>query len=608
MIQLYIHTNVDNVQLIKTLKHDIKYYFNNHDFVGNFSHNVKRIGFMWNNKHQFIPFGDNLLVLNNYEYRWIRQEFYEFIKLFSNITIDLISVNLTHPNLILEILMIKNLLLNINININYSLKTTGCAIDPRWIMDNSNKSIKTKYFTNKIENISFNLYGNPYLHSAVILNNNIGVLFGNNSFGQLGIKEDNEYHFRYKYLNFNGSRLRNISNISCGGYHTAILLNDGKVLTCGNNDYGQLGHNNISLDYVKYQNNIILTDAISVSCGEYHTVALLTNGSIVTFGDNDSGQVGHDKKCPSIINTSHEVISMSTGSFHTVVLLKGNYVYGFGSNVFGQLGQSDYTNNIKGFFKYNSDLLDNVASVSCGSNYTAILLNNGCVLVCGNNNCGQLGTTKFKYTNELFYIRDENNHIIKNIANISCGYNHFAIILNSGKVLTCGNNNCGQLGYNNNKNNSVPKFIDSKFTSSNKIVSVFCGFSHTILLLNSGNIVSFGDNYYGQLGYDTLLNNLKYELFDHNNLSHPLNYKYSTQPKNVSFNNQVIKLSNLVIKRMDNYPHDDAKLLIKKNKQQKLNNLIMNDLKLDDLKNSNIVFLNDKNNTGKKYVVIMDKK
>ena len=34
----------------------------------------------------------------------------------------------------------------------------------------------------------------------------------------------------------------------------------------------------------------------------------------------------------------------------------------------------------------------------------------------------------------------------------------------------------------------------------------------------------------------------------------------------------------------------------------------MNDLKLDDLKNSNIVFLNDKNNTGKKYVVIMDKK
>lgn len=34
--------------------------------------------------------------------------------------------------------------------------------------------------------------------------------------------------------------------VSCGSTHTILLLNDGRIFTCGNNDYGQLGHQQLS--------------------------------------------------------------------------------------------------------------------------------------------------------------------------------------------------------------------------------------------------------------------------------------------------------------------------------------------------------------------------
>ena len=41
---------------------------------------------------------------------------------------------------------------------------------------------------------------------------------------------------------YNGYDQTNAVAVSCGGNHTAILLNTGRILTFGNNDNGQLGN------------------------------------------------------------------------------------------------------------------------------------------------------------------------------------------------------------------------------------------------------------------------------------------------------------------------------------------------------------------------------
>lgn len=67
------------------------------------------------------------------------------------------------------------------------------------------------------------------------------LCWGNASYGQLGlggIEEEIVVEPRSCDF-FSGKRL---CGVGCGRKHTAFLLDDGTVYTCGCNDLGQLGH------------------------------------------------------------------------------------------------------------------------------------------------------------------------------------------------------------------------------------------------------------------------------------------------------------------------------------------------------------------------------
>lgn len=40
----------------------------------------------------------------------------------------------------------------------------------------------------------------------------------------------------------NWSCVDEIESVACGSLHTLLVTQKGKVFSCGNNDYGQLGH------------------------------------------------------------------------------------------------------------------------------------------------------------------------------------------------------------------------------------------------------------------------------------------------------------------------------------------------------------------------------
>ena len=64
----------------------------------------------------------------------------------------------------------------------------------------------------------------------------------------------------------------NIKQISCGNWHTVGLKKDGTVVACGSNANGQC---DISA---------IPGRAVAVSCGRYHTAILLDNGQVIIKG------------------------------------------------------------------------------------------------------------------------------------------------------------------------------------------------------------------------------------------------------------------------------------------------------------------------------------
>jgi hypothetical protein len=84
------------------------------------------------------------------------------------------------------------------------------------------------------------------------------------------------------------------SAISCGQYHTIVLMTDGTIYGTGTNTSGQLGDGTTG-----NKNTLTLMTSISgktpsaISCGENHTIVLMTDGTIYGTGSNTSGQLGN---------------------------------------------------------------------------------------------------------------------------------------------------------------------------------------------------------------------------------------------------------------------------------------------------------------------------
>ena len=77
-------------------------------------------------------------------------------------------------------------------------------------------------------------------------------------------------------------QITNVKSISCGNTHTCILFNNGQVCSVGYNVDGQLGNktyndtSNSTPVYMKNPtNNENLTGVSAISCGGFHTLLLL---------------------------------------------------------------------------------------------------------------------------------------------------------------------------------------------------------------------------------------------------------------------------------------------------------------------------------------------
>ena len=227
--------------------------------------------------------------------------------------------------------------------------------------------------------------------------------------------------------------------------------------------------------------------------GFEHTITLSIDGTAHSFGRNNNGQLGlghnNDVSLPTPIPNLPQIKMISRGGLFTVCVDHEGFIWSFGNNNSGQLGTGNTTD-----FNVPQKLLEipPVLFVSCGSEHTLIITNDSNLWSCGTNCDGQLchgdkeGRSKPQKTS------------FSNISKISAGWSHSLFQNNKGEIFACGRNDLGQCGLGHfNSLQITPSLI---LNAPKNIVQFVCGHHHNLFLDSKGNVFSFGDNEYGQLG------------------------------------------------------------------------------------------------------------
>jgi alpha-tubulin suppressor-like RCC1 family protein len=358
--------------------------------------------------------------------------------------------------------------------------------------------------------------------------NSAAMAWGDNSLGELGngtaVSDD---------LAGPVSSIVDVREVAAGGLDSYALLSSGKVMSWGINDQGQLGDESFtgpdsctSADtaYACSKSPVRvkgLRNVTALAGGESHTLALLSNGTVMAWGDNVAGELGdgtssgpdlcaNSDPCstaPVPVSDLKNVVSIAAGQMSSMALLSNGTVMVWGDDRTGQLGSG----NLAGpqlcsdeyacaFTPVAVSGLHGVKAIAAGDEFDLALLSDGTVMAWGTNFYGELGNGTTTGPDIGFATpcnpTPEPVSSIDDARGIAAGGHDGLALLKGGSVVDWGYGDYGQLGDGSYDNSDVPVAVQNL----TKVVAITAGEDHNLALRRNGAVSGWGSNQSGQLG------------------------------------------------------------------------------------------------------------
>jgi len=268
--------------------------------------------------------------------------------------------------------------------------------------------------------------------------------------------------------------------VAGGGIHSMALFDSGRVICWGDNTFGKcLGTtatgqpilgiaDGQSVQHLGQE----LTDAIGISGGYEHSIAVRANGTVVAWG------FGGDGRChpPSDLNS---VVRAVAGGSHSLALRQDSTVVGWGLNDAGQcLGTSTSGAPITGApagepVRRLGVVLSGVVEIAAGFDNSLAVLSGGAVVAWGSNDSGQSSVPA-----QLPPAR-----------RVAAGWGFSAALLENGSVICWGYNAAGQclgtdaqgLPITGPTTGDAVKVRGAVLTTADDLA---CGWDHTLVMLD----------------------------------------------------------------------------------------------------------------------------
>jgi alpha-tubulin suppressor-like RCC1 family protein len=366
-------------------------------------------------------------------------------------------------------------------------------------------------------------------HSLALKSEGPVWAWGGNANGQLGIgAADTSTHATPVQVKLNSATfLTGMSLAGAGASHSlAIRKSDGSVFGWGSDSAGQLGDNSTATQQVypvqaktTASGNPVLVGITDLAGGANHTVALKSDGTVWTWGNNSSGQLGSgnttSRKLADQVKTSSSVfltgvVAISAGDNFSAALKSDGTVWAWGDNGSGQIGiGSTQTQKYAVQVKLSSgSALSGISDLACGSTHVAAVKSDGTVWTWGNNANGQLGNGTTTQAKNPVQTKINSTTFFSGGNAVAAGASHTTILKTDGTVYACGLNSSGQLSINSTTQQLyLTQAVSSAGPALSGIVDLACGANHTLVTKNDGTVSGCGLNSSGQAGYPTTSTN-----------------------------------------------------------------------------------------------------
>ena len=297
----------------------------------------------------------------------------------------------------------------------------------------------------------------------------------------------------------------------------------GTVFIWGNGDLGQLGLGSRYMTREKPYPLNALTERkpVDVIAGSIHNIVLtVTDGGPYTWGCNDHGALGRpsnsiehpeeederDDHIPCVIPglTDVDIVMAAAADNASMVLTSEGRVYGWGT-FRGPDGVLGFSPEVR--IQTTPVLIEwlgakKVVAIACGADHVLALTDNGEVWSWGNGTNMQLGRRpgdpRLRRAKNFLY--PERVPGLRNIKMIGCGWYHSMAVDDRNRLWTWGANNMFQCGIQHVEAIVPTPIHVTTMDGKGRIIKVDGGEHHTIVLMDTGDIYTFGRGDSGELG------------------------------------------------------------------------------------------------------------
>jgi len=290
---------------------------------------------------------------------------------------------------------------------------------------------------------------------------------------------------------------------SAGADHSLVIMRDGSLWSWGRNTYGQLGIGD-PRPYSNPRKLAFNADVRDLASGWNHSVIIDGNGKVWAFGYNYAGELGDGtgarQSAPvGAVGLSIGGKEVAAGEHFSVALMSNGSVFAWGVEWGGRLGNgtglaSNIPVPVSGLGSGSG-----ISKIAAGAGHAFALKNDGTLWAWGSNGAGALGdgTTADRTTPILI-------ETIRDVVAISAGQSHSVALRADGTVWCAGYNAYGQLG----TGDIYARHVFTQVPGLYNVIQVVAGLNHSVAVKADGTVAVWGRNDSGQLGDGSVSNRM----------------------------------------------------------------------------------------------------